>query len=730
MEPERVRLILVVGMLLCAGLMLVYPLSSEMSADILFDDDVDDRIEQESIGNSTRYGLVLRIVHDDGGKLTSNLSRLQALMKLEQEALDGSNPDTSWEATHVSIERILTPFQIWDEAFAVHNRSLANATQWNEVMQPTIEDGWCGNGSSEEGLAAFEVTMMLLPKNTNFGIACPAFAGASADQPPEANELLWMVWLTGEEEDTDWGELDEWAQKVTKSTEFEVRAVGVNMMFAKAKDIAEHDLLFILPPSIVILGLILTIGLRDPLIAAATLAGVGLVICAELGALAASGYQFSIVDGIAIPIILGVSVDGAFWYCRSSRERDEVRSMLFVAMMTTVAAVSLAMVSPLKAQRSLAKVIVFGIILGWAMTRFVLEDFYLQRRKKNHLIEEEKKTPPHPALAWSWTIALLVLVALAAASPAGVKVLDIEQFLPEGDPAMDELEDLQSKYVLASSTIAWVVLEVEGDSADDLQQVMDFQDQLKYHPSIISIDSGMFRSPLVIGLSNDGEGATIDEYATSTNGSMLMDDARLQKDGITTGVAIAVFIDGKNIDASLIFKDDVENLLATNNLSGGIGGELPTGAELAKKFDETRITQILVAGLAIFFVAHMILNSPIRASRIAIGTVAVGAALDGIASLIGGRGITSSLSVLLGMGFTADYLSHASTEHAPTAMDTSARWWAAITSASAFVLLGIVTFPPAQNTGRLLTIGILISIILATCLSFVGDSSEALDDSH
>ena len=115
MEPERVRLILVVGMLLCAGLMLVYPISSEMSADILFDDDVDDRIEQESIGNSTRYGLVLRIVHDDGGKLTSNLSRLQALMKLEQEALDGSNPDTSWEATHVWIERILTPFQIWDD---------------------------------------------------------------------------------------------------------------------------------------------------------------------------------------------------------------------------------------------------------------------------------------------------------------------------------------------------------------------------------------------------------------------------------------------------------------------------------------------------------------------------------------------------------------------------------------------------------------------------------------
>ena len=112
MEPERVRLILVVGMLLCAGLMLVYPLSSEMSADILFDDDVDDRIEQESIGNSTRYGLVLRIVHDDGGKLTSNLSRLQALMKLEQEALDGSNPETAWDPNVLSLPPCTFPIYV------------------------------------------------------------------------------------------------------------------------------------------------------------------------------------------------------------------------------------------------------------------------------------------------------------------------------------------------------------------------------------------------------------------------------------------------------------------------------------------------------------------------------------------------------------------------------------------------------------------------------------------
>ena len=61
---------------------------------------------------------------------------------------------------------------------------------------------------------------------------------------------------------------------------------------------------------------------------------------------------------------MGVAVDGAYWYSRSSRNRDEVRGMLFVAMITTVAAVSLALFSPIRAQRSLGLVMVIGIIFG------------------------------------------------------------------------------------------------------------------------------------------------------------------------------------------------------------------------------------------------------------------------------------------------------------------------------------------------------------------------------
>ena len=248
------------------------------------------------------------------------------------------------------LSRIITPFSAWSDAFDARNRSLGNATQWADVLVPEIEDGWCGNNATDEERVAFESSLLMLPESTNFGVACPAFSGASATQPPATNEILWLIYVGAGENGGDWNTLNLWADKVSENTDYEISAVGVNMMYGKAKAIAEKDLEFVIIPSIFILGAMLTIGLRDWQTAAATLGGVGLVICAEFGALAALGFEFSILDGIALPIIMGVAVDGAFWYSRSSRDRDEVRSMLFVAMITTIAAVSLALFSPIRAQ--------------------------------------------------------------------------------------------------------------------------------------------------------------------------------------------------------------------------------------------------------------------------------------------------------------------------------------------------------------------------------------------
>ena len=497
-------------------------------------------------------------------------------------------------------------------------------------------------------------------------------------------------------------------------------------MYGKAKANAEAELVMVIIPSIFLLGLILTIGLRAWQVAAATIGGVCLVIGAELGLLSLFDFEFSVLDGIALPIIMGVAVDGAYWYSRSSRNRDEVRSMLFVAMITTVAAVSLALFSPIRAQRSLGLVMAIGIILDWVMTRYLLEDFFLNRRKVHEDFSRTVSTA-NSSSAWAWPVALIILASIAVIAPPGVNVMDVEQFLPEDDPALVEMEELQSKYVLASSTLAWVVIDLDGGSEEDYQKLQDLQQQIGHHPSVISLETGMLRTPMVIGIT--AENATTVDQAVEDGGETLFLDGslaqRLQHDGVTSGVAIAVFIDGQNSEAAIQFMDDLDLLMESKQIEGVVGGDLPTGALASKTFEESRITQILSAGLVIFIVAYFALRNPKQAARIAVGSIAIGAAVDGMATLFGGRGVNTALAVLLGMGFAADYLSHASADHRPTRLDMSARWGAALSSVSVFFLLSMTTFPPAKNTGQLLTISILFSAILATCLAVVHTGKSA-----
>ena len=608
MRPEQLRLALVVGMLMSAGLLFAYPVNPKMNTEVIFDDQAAIRMREEGVQDEN-YQLVLRFKHDEGGQMTSNLSRVQELMQLEEEFHDGSNSQTSWEYDSlVRVDRVVTPFSAWSDAFESRNRSLESAAQWADVLLPEIENGWCGNDATDEEMAAFESTLLMLPENTNFGVACPAFSGASATQPPAATEILWLVYVGAGEHGGDWNALNLWAEKVSGNTDYEITAVGVNMMYGKAKAIAEEDLKFVILPSIFILGAMLTIGLRDWRTAAATIGGVGLVICAEFGALAALNFEFSVLDGIALPIIMGVAVDGAFWYSRSSRDRDEVRSMLFLAMVTTVAAVSLSLFSPIRAQRSLGLVMAIGIILDWVLTRYVLEDFYLSRRSV--LLEEGEAAQSNLSVSWAWPVALLVLASIAVISPPGVHVLEIEQFLPEDDLALEEMEDLQSKYILASSTIAWIVVDVEGDSQLDYDSILNFQTQLGQHPSVISLETGLLQTPLVIGISDSDEMNTIDDAVEFEGDSTLFQDLRLQKDGVTTGVSIAVFIDGRNSDAAMQFSDDVGGLMVENGMEGVVGGDLPIGAKAADTFENTRVTQILSAGVAIFMVAFIALGVP------------------------------------------------------------------------------------------------------------------------
>ena len=113
-----------------------------------------------------------------------------------------------------------------------------------------------------------------------------------------------------------------------------------------------------------------------------------------------------------------------------------------------------------------------------------------------------------------------------------------------------------------------------------------------------------------------------------------------------------------------------------------------------------------------------------KSIRIAVGTIAVGIAVDGLASHFGGRGVNTAPAVLIGMGFAADYLSHASKKMTSWRFDNYARWGAAITSGTVFFVVSFSQFPPAKSTGILLSVTILISVILASCLAFIYSNND------
>ena len=209
--------------------------------------------------------------------------------------------------------------------------------------------------------------------------------------------------------------------------------------------------------------------------------------------------------------------------------------MLLLATCTTVAAVSLAMISEIKIQRGLALVMILGIIMDWLVTRFVLEDYYMEARKSIDLRNDSVDF--RMSLNWLWPVVLLLLTAVALTAPEGVEVLDIHQFLPEDDPSLDELEELREKYVIASSTIAYIVVEIESHETDLVQPLSTFYSNLAQHPSIIAYDTGLTQHRMVLGLpfSTPDDGVNIDQYLEQSTSSLFMSDSRLSEDGQTTG---------------------------------------------------------------------------------------------------------------------------------------------------------------------------------------------------
>ena len=702
---------------------LLSPPDATMATEKIFDDPALLRAAEYGNDSTTSEQLIVRISHNDKGQLSNNLSRVQQLLTIESLARMEGESNYSLDHDEVYIKRLESPVSSWEKAFKTRDKSLANSSSWGEVLQPINEQGWCGENANTAEVNALQATLLMLPKGSNLGVACPDFAGSSASQPPQSNEIIWLVWLDSSKKPVDWLALNEWCEKLTINSPFEFEPAGVNMLFKEAEQVAKQDLANILPLTVIILFALMLIFFRDVKVTILTLSSVIFVIAAVAGLLQILGYQFSVIDGIAIPIIMGVAVDGAFWYRSSKKSKHEVREILLLAMATTVAAISLALFSPIKAQRGLALVMIVGILIDWILTRYVLEDFYLALRKIEPDIKPQILDTAN-SKKWLWPLSLVLLVLVAATAPPGVETLDIEQFLPEDSDSLDELSELRDVYVIASGTVVIITMDINPNDEDSINNLLRFKSQFLQHPNIISYDTGITQQKLILGI-GDTTTSNFTALFENTTDSVILQDPWLRSDGVINGGIIMAIIDGEDSESAYQFSIDTNNLIADNNLSGEIGGQLITGISLAKSFEQTRIIQIIAAGLVVLIIGLGMTRSFDKSIRIAIGTIAVGIAVDGLASHFGGRGVNTAPAVLIGMGFAADYLSHASKKTRSLIAENYARWGAALTSGTVFFAVSFSQFPPAKNTGILLSATILISVILATCLAFMYSNSSS-----
>ena len=209
----------------------------------------------------------------------------------------------------------------------------------------------------------------------------------------------------------------------------------------------------------------------------------------------------------------------------------------------------------------------------------------------------------------------MVLVALT--SPPGVEALDIEQFLPEDSASLDEIDELRDLYVIASGTIVFITLDIDTDDEQGIRNILNFKSQFNQHPNIISFDTGLTQQNLILGI-GDTESNNFTALVENTSQSVILSDPWLRVDGEIVGGMIIAIIDGEDSESAYQFLLDTENLIAENQISGEIGGQLITGIDLAKSFEQTRIIQILAAGLIVLIIAFLMTKSSEKSLRIAV----------------------------------------------------------------------------------------------------------------
>ena len=142
METHRIKQVILALLLSGCLLAIINPPSPSLSTNVIFDDEASIRITEQSDDGKLNQQLIVRISHEDEGPLTSNFTRVLDLLSIENSLRLGDDSNYSYDSKTTFIDRLETPCTSWSNALQSRDRDFQNASSWNDVLQPVLEDGW------------------------------------------------------------------------------------------------------------------------------------------------------------------------------------------------------------------------------------------------------------------------------------------------------------------------------------------------------------------------------------------------------------------------------------------------------------------------------------------------------------------------------------------------------------------------------------------------------------
>ena len=444
--------------------------------------------------------MFIHVTADDGGNILSieNLLRQQAALDLIQNRSDqGGN----YIDTVIAAPRIIQ-FAI-DESNA-SNTTLASYADWASLIDAILEEGTvCADALGDDralSAGAF-IQDTLLNRDLDHDSLCDYLrnpAEFTGDAAPTASSTLWVIMIDPSFEDS----ARQAFQKIIRDqldaessdTELDYHSTSLDLMTHDINEGTLGELAILVVGAIIVVMVLLAIAFRSFRGVAFPMVGLTAALVWTYGGMALAGVQFSVLEVAVAPVVLGLGIDYSIHLQRQYNNFradgmppgqawlkgfETLRVALTLGVVTTMAAFSANIASPLPPLRTFGFALAFGVFCAFISSTVLVGALhvFMERSSEAHAKTREWERFGRFSSAMvnfqrkqqAKVIGVVALLTVASVIVAAARLeteFDLTDFLDEDMDVMQGRDKLYDAYDATSWKPVYILLEpLEGASS-------------------------------------------------------------------------------------------------------------------------------------------------------------------------------------------------------------------------------------------------------------------------